>query len=297
VQVGHDPINRADILTLFGPGFMRQAFRSARVSSIPQNGSPWSPGNGWEWVSDRVPLGYTADNPVVSLTYPHGKGEFEKHTDSLDRINGEILNRLTISAMQAFRQRGIKGNLPQFYPDDHPRAGERINYEEIFKGGPAALWVLGDAEIWESQSIDITPILTAVKDDTKQLAAVTNTPMYVLAPDTAQGSAEGASLAREAFSFKVEDRNERAAASFALVQSLAFQAQGDAVRADALGVETIFAAVDRESITARTASAAQAKQGGMSQRMIDEKIFQLTPAEISQERQNRTDEAFAAAVV
>ncbi len=37
---------------------------------------------------------------------------------------------------------------------------------------------------------------------------------------------------------------------------------------------------------------AQAKAGGMPQRMIDEKVFQFTPAEIAQARQDRSDEAF-----
>ncbi|MBK0297272.1 ADP-ribosylglycohydrolase family protein, partial [Bacillus sp. S34] len=56
-----------------------------------------------------------------------------------------------------------------------------------------------------------------------------------LNPDATNGSAEGAALAREAFSFKVKDRNNRAGASFGLEQSLAFQ--GLAI-GDALGMPT-----------------------------------------------------------
>jgi hypothetical protein len=42
----------------------------------------------------------------------------------------------------------------------------------------------------------------------------------------------------------------------------------------------------------RTAATAS-KSGGLPQRMIDEKIFGLSPAEIAQAEQDRSDEAFA----
>ncbi len=293
VMVGYDPLNSVDVLTLFRPGYMRQAMRRARISAIPTNGSAWLPGRGWEWVSDAIPLGYTQGNPVTQLSLQDGKGVFEAHTDSLDRINNTILERSTLIAMQAFRQMAIEGKLPERYPEWHERAGEKINYEEMFKAGPAALWMLPEgAKVWESGVTDITPVLSATKDDVRHFAAVTSTPLYILQPDAANGSAEGASLAREGLVFAVEEMNDRADGALALALSMGFEALGDTERAAIEEIETIWAPADRSSITERASASAQAKSGGLSQRMINEKIFQLTPAEMAREEQYKQDEAF-----
>lgn len=296
LKVGWDPINQVDILTLFRGGYMRQAMREGRKSSVPSNGRKWTPGRGWDWVSDPVPLGYTTEVPVFRLTGPGGMGMFEKHLDSLDRITDGIRQRLTITAMQAFKQRAVKGDLPDVYPADHPQAGQRIDYDSIFKAGPAALWRLPlGADIWESTVTDITPILSGSKDDIKNLAAASSTALYMLSPDAAGGSAEGASLARESLTFSVEEWIDRAEIPITLALGTGFLAQADMVRAAVGDIEIIWAPVDRSSIIERAAASAQAKTGGLSQRMINEKIFQLTPSEIAQEEQNRNDELFAQA--
>lgn len=298
LQVGYDEINNVDLLTLFRPGYMRMAMRPAEKSSIPANGKRWSPGRGWMWVGDRVPLGYTAEVPVFKMSGPDGMGMFEKHLDTLDRITIGIRDRLTISAMQAFIQRGIEsGDLPDVYPDDHPQAGHRIDYNEVFKAGPAALWLLpAGAKMFEGKVTDITPLLMAARDDIKTLAGVSSTPLFILSPENA--SAEGAKSGSEAFATSVEEWIDRADMPLALAQSAAFQAQGDAVRSVVGEIETIWALVDRSSLQEKSAAAASAKAGGMPQRMIDEKIWGLSPAEIAQARQDRSDEQFelAAAV-
>lgn len=296
LQVGWDPIHQVDILTLFRGGYMRQAIRAGKKSSIPSNGRKWTPGRGWDWVSDAIALGYTTEVPVFRLSGPGGKGMFEKHLDSLDRITDGIRQRLTIAAMQAFKQRAIDGDLPSVYPEDHPKAGQTIDYDELFKAGPAALWRLpAGAKIWESTTTDITPILSASKDDIKNLAGATSTALYMLSPDTAGGSAEGASLARESLTFSVEEWTDRADIPIVLALGTGFSAQADTVRAAVGDIEIIWAPADRSSIMERSAASAQAKAGGLSQRMINEKVFQLTPGEIAQEEQNKNDELFAQA--
>src|SRR5690606_39861328 len=114
------------------PGYMRVAVKEAKQTTIPNDGTPWSPGLEWDWAGTST-YGFTDRLPVVPFTNPDNVGEFERHLDSLDRITEDILQRLTITAMQAFRQRametGEKG-LPEYYPDDHPQfPGERINYD------------------------------------------------------------------------------------------------------------------------------------------------------------------------
>ncbi|WP_382307298.1 hypothetical protein [Herbiconiux sp. UC225_62] len=295
LQVGFDPINQVEILTLFRPGYMRQAFREAKRSSVPDRGRKWSPGRGWAWVTDPIPLGYTDQVPVFKMSGPGGKGMFEKHLDSLDRVTQTIRDRLTITAMQAFIQRGIVGDLPEYYPDGHELAGQKVDYDDIFKAGPAAFWRIPKGmEVWESKVADITPILGAVKDDQKTVAAVTSTPIYILSPDAANSSAEGAKAGGEAFQDSVEEWIDRADMPITLSQSFAFAAMGDTVRAALGEIEIDWGAVDRSSVTDKASASAQAKAGGLSQRYINRKIMGLTPGEAAQERQYKSDEAFEA---
>jgi hypothetical protein len=298
IEVGYDATLGVDRIILYRPGYMRVAERLVKKTTIPNDGSEWRPGTDWTWTSGPVNLGYTAEVPVVQYSTLTGLGFYEAHLDTIDRINDTIKQRATIIAMQAFRQRAIKGDLPQEYPEGHERAGEAINYDELFKAGPAALWLLPfETDIWESTPTDITPILSASKDDMKHLAAVTATPLYVLSPDAASGSAEGAALARETLTFSVEELNDIASDTLAQAQSLAFQAARDVLRADVTQIETIFASIDRASITDRASAAQAAKNGGATQRFIDENIFGMTPAEREQAEQDRADAAFLNPVV
>lgn len=297
LTVGWDAINQVDILTLFRDGYMRQAMREGKKSSIPSNGRKWSPGRGWSWVSDPVRLGFTDEVPVFRLSGPSGLGMFEKHLDSLDRITNGIRDRLTINAMQAFKQRALKGDLPETYPEGHPQAGQKVDYDSILRAGPAALWKLPPGiDIWESAVTDTQSLLSGNKDDIRNLAAASSTALYMLSPDAAGGSAEGASLARESLTFSVEDWIDRAEMPIVLALGAGFQAKADTVRAQTGDIEIIWAPVDRSSILERASAAASAKSGGLSQKMINEKIFQLTPSELSQEEQNKNDELFAQTV-
>ena len=296
ITIGYDPVLVADTITLYRPGYIRTAFKPSDKPSIPNNGDLWTPGSEWTWAAGPVALGYSEDVAIVKLEAPDGFGFYEKHLDTIDRINDVIKQRSTIIRMQAFRQRAVQGNFPTVYPPEHPRAGEVIDYDELFKAGPAALWFIPEgAEIWESVVTDVTPVLNANDKDIKHLAAVTSTPLYVLSPDAAAGSAAGAELSERMLLFTILELNDLADVAFALALGLCFQAQRDTVRADPAMIETIWASVSMNTMAVKAAAAPQAKAGGMPQRMIDEKIFELTPAEIKQARQDREDEAFDAA--
>lgn len=292
LTVGYDPTVGAEVLTLFRPGYMRQAFRQVRSSSIPKNGSPWIPGRGWGWASDPILLGYTQDVPVFTGAGRGSKGMFERHLDTLNRISQRIRDQLTITAMQAFRQRAIDGDLPEFYPAGHPLEGQRVNYDEIFKAGPAAMWRLPTgAKMWESAVTDITPIGTAIKDDVRHLAGVSRTALYILSPDAAQGSAEGASLAREALVFSTEDWMGRMDVAMHQALATAFLAQGDVVRGQASQIQTIWESPERASAQER-ANAYSQVGAKLSTQMAQEKILQLSPDEIARDREYRDREAF-----
>lgn len=209
----------------------------------------------WSWDERRSVVLDHARIPVVGFFNKDGLGEYEAHIDLIDRINHQILDRMVIASMQAFRQRAVRG-LPLV-----DEQGKPIDYRKVFVMDPAALWQLPEnASMWESAVVDLTPILSAVKNDVEHLAAVTRTPMHMLSPSGVNQSAEGASLVREGLVFKVEDRMDRCTSPYAQVASLMLLQSGDARRADLAQLEPIWAPAERLSLAERADAASKAGQ-------------------------------------
>lgn len=256
----------------------------------------------WEWDPDAGGVDGLAWNalspdfiPVQRFRDQEGVGEFERHTDLLDRINHMILQRMVIATMQAFRQRAIKGSFPRTYPEGHPRAGQEIDYNGMFEADPAALWLLPEtAEIWESGQVDLQGILSAVSDDVKNLAAVTRRPLPVLAPTSENQSAEGAALSREGLVFATEDRLERIGTNLAAVVAKVFDLLGDEQRADVSRIRVSWMPVDRYSLPAKAQAAQLAAASGMSMRWILENCWQASPDEVEAELQAQSEDMFRA---
>lgn len=297
-----DPFNQQDVLTLLRPGYMRVAVKPGKQSTIPRDGTEWEPGLSWDWTSGPIQLGFTNRVPVVKWANPGSLGEYENHIDSIDRITEDILQRLTITAMQAFRQRAVtpgeKSPLPSHYPDDHPDSpGEPIDYDEIYKGGPAALWFLPEgASIWESAPTDISGLINAEDKDIEHLAAVTGTPLFSVSPAENQ-SAEGAKLSRETIRTKVRDRNRRDGRTACEFMSLLFEANKDQQRADRTEIVAMWGPMEYISKAEVADQARAARQGGMSLRGINEHIYQMTPEEMQQEELSKRDEQFQDSLV
>lgn len=269
LKVLHDDANNQDRAYLFLPGEIHVAVRKANRTDLPgveRLGDPHRQAmrlafdyRNWEWDPDRSGTLPHDRIPVVRFENKYGMGEYESHTDLLDRINHQVLQTMVIATMQAFRQRAIKG-APMVYPDEHPMAGQPIDYNGIFTADPAALWLLpATAEMWESGQIDLSPILNTIKDDLEKLASVTRTPMHMLSPAGVNQSAEGASLAREGLIFKVDDRIARTTPLWEQVMSLVLMHAGQSPRADLAGLETMWAPSSRLSLTERAQAAAQLK--------------------------------------
>lgn len=276
LKVLYDDAEQEDRAYLFLPGEVHVAVRRAHTAELQRAVAP-PPANlphhpkgrlgaltsfdpkSWEWSPERSGELPHSRIPVVRFENKYGLGEFETHTDLLDRINHQILQRMVIATMQAFRQRAVKG-LPMVYPEDHPLAGQEIDYNTIFAADPAALWLLPEtADIWESQTNDLRPILDAVEDDLQHLAAVTRTPMFMLSPGGENQSAEGASLAREGLVFKVSDRITRTSHPWAQVMSLTLLHAGQSERADLAKLQTIWAPPNRLSLSERADAASKLK--------------------------------------
>lgn len=228
------------------------------------SGIGYSTGGGWEWdqsLSRDYPPGFADLVPVVHLQNTDGRGEFEPHLSVLDRINSEIFRRVTVAMWQAHRQRGIKG-LPKTDDDQPPNetGSNVVDYSDAFVADPMSIWLLpADADIWESGTVDITGIRASVKDDATALCAVTGTPLYSLVPDAANGSAEGAALQRESNGFRVKGLQQRFGPRISLAMSMGFRYLGEADRADILSIRTLWAPIERYSITEKAAASQQLK--------------------------------------
>jgi hypothetical protein len=242
--------------------------------------TPFVSMDGLEWIDEHPILNVDGDPltriPVVGFHNRLGArswGEFEPHLPLLDRINYGVLSRLEIATIQAFRQRAAKGG------PDLDEDGNEIDYSDIFAGEPGAIWKLpAGMDLWESGQVDLTPVRNAIKDDVQDLAAVTRTPLFYLTPDAANGSAEGASLAREGLVYKTEDRQVEFGESHEQAESIAFEYEGDAVRASRVDMEVVWAPAERFSLAERYDAASKAG-GVLPLRTIREDVLQFSPQE------------------
>lgn len=214
----------------------------------------------WTQVDGSEP--YTGVLPVFVFENHDSTGEFETHLDLINRINSDILQRLVTVSMQAFKQRALIGGLPQNDDDD-------TDWSKVFEPAPGALWDVPEqiTTIWESQDAaqGIMAMLTAEKDDIRDLAAVTRTPVATLLPDAANQSAEGAAFAREGLVFKAKDRIQRLTVGLNEVILAALRVE-DASFDDA--VEVSFAPPEHVSLTEKSAAAVQARAAGVPWRTV-----------------------------
>ena len=219
-----------------------------------------------------------------------GVGEFERHLDAIDRINDGLFSRITIAKHQAYRQRAIKG-LPDTEVDPATNAVREIDYSDMFRADPGALWRLPDgAEIWESQQVDLGPLRMSMIDDVKHFCALTHSPIYYLFPDEQQ-SAAGAVNQSQSHEKRVEDRRRRIEGlQFALLAH-AFEAMGEKGRADVGRMRVEWAPVRRYSLQEQAAALPAFKAGGVpwAERMI--KVMQVRPSELGRLRAMRDEDA------
>lgn len=237
---------------------------------------------------------YDGAPPVVVLENKDRTGEFEAHTGLIDRINTGILYRLVTMAMQTYRQRAIRtpAEGPGLPATDEQ--GDAVDYQEIFEPGPGALWELPPGvEIWESQTVDLTPMLTAVKDDWRELAGETHTPLSAMLPDAANQSASGAEQPTRQLVFKAEDRILRFKPALAVMLVRALQVEGADLAGATVTVEVKFAPPATVSMTERYAAAAQARAAGEALETIQENILGYSPEQIAQDKQRRAEEQLA----
>lgn len=294
LKIKYDPADNVDraFLYLAGKVFARGANAQIWVAERTAMGR-LGPMMGfdpreWAWMPARSGALRHDRLPVIRFDNADGMGEFEAHVDLLDRINHQILQRMTIAVMQAFRQRAVRG-LPSVYPKGHPQEGKVIDYGDVFVADPAAVWHLPPgAEMWESAAIDLMPLLAAVKDDVQHLCVVTKTPLYYMLPAGENQSAEGAVSQREALVFKAKDRIERFTPKWCDVVALMLLQAGATDRKALARLGPIFAPPEMLSLSERADAASKAQDIPWRSRM--QLIWGFDPATVDRMQTERMDE-------
>lgn len=299
VITAHDPMTGSCVAGLklfrdewdaadFGYFALRLNDGSVMVQKLKRAGSSSSIHNG-PFRFDAA--GWDVDGPAVESPFNlmpfdrfrnrFGAGEFERHMDSLDRINDKVFNEWWISKIQAFRQRAVK-NLPDTETTivDGKKVEEEIDYTDMFTASPDEMWqVPGDVEFWESAPVDLTPITSSVQKDLERYAAAVSQPLHTITPDAASGSAEGATLMREEHTYKIEDRIGRVDRRWCSVAAKAFAFMGDDQRSDVTQIEAIWGPVERFSL-AQKSDAASKLAGIMPTEAIWTDVMQYRPADV-----------------
>jgi len=244
---------------------------------------------GWKPVG--APELYAGDPPVVILERHAGLGLFEPHIPVIDRINLGKLQRLVITAMQAYRQRALK-KLPGVGDISKDDEDNDIDLAKVFEPAPGALWDMPEGvDVWESQQTDIRPLLEGEKTDARDFAAVTRTPISVFIPEGANQSAEGAAAAKEGQVFQANDEISRITPGIAVVLVYALRAEGVDLGGDT--VEVLWMPPHLASQTEKF-DAAQKATGIVSRKTIQRDILGMSPDQIAQDESDLASEQLQA---
>lgn len=244
---------------------------------------------GWESDGEAVPT--SGPPPVVVYRNPDGLGEFEPHIDVIDRINGGILRRLSIESMLAFKTRALTSKDGKAGLPSKDQNGNDIDWSQVLPFAPGALWDLPPGiDVWESGTTDITPLLSASKDDIRQLSADTRTPLPMLMPDNANQTAKGATATESGYLSKCGDRKDEAQVGGIAILVEALKTDGVSLE-DGATVELSFEPVEMVSLQEKMAAAAQAKAAGVPQKTIWRNVLGWSPEQIAQADRDLADEA------
>ena len=256
------PDRKHKVMLFARPGYYRIA--KAELFLPLQNTGEWlcpdmsefSPHLGkWEWEEPVHVKGET----VTIYELSDQKGIIARHMPTLKRINHTILQLGVLVATQAYRKT-ILSNLPKYDED-----GNEIAYDPgMFETAPDALLLLPDGvNIWESSQTDLNPVRNLVLDNLKILAAESKTPLYILSPDSATASAEGASMQNEPLIFDIESLEMRITSTLRRLFADAMAARGDSERADATKINIDWVNPKRPSDVERMSAVQLATSAGV----------------------------------
>lgn len=294
IKVWRDDIAGRDFAWVWVNGSRQKFVRESKVNGVLYGrafSADWQPSADLD--GKPIVEEYDGDPSVIVLERPSHQALIEPHLDLIDSINLGKLQRLVITAMQAFKQRALKKSGDGEGLSDKDDDENDVDYQKIFEPAPGALWDLPEGiDIWESESVDIRPLLEGEKADARTFAAVTTTPVSVFLPDGANQSAEGAANAKEGHISLAEDEIDDVSPGLALAIVYALQFEG--VDLGDATVEIDLAPPALVSLSEKYAAAAQAKGAGLARKTILRTVLGMTPDEIKQDELDLADEQLAA---
>lgn len=231
------------------------------------------------------PLGEVPVTPFINRPDMAGEGlgEFEDVTDILDRINTLILDRLVISAMQAYRQRWAKGVR---------LTDEDGNDLSAFDPGADLLWAVEDdtAAFGEFSATDLTPIVKAIESDVQYLSAITRTPPHYVLAGIVNASGDALSVAETGLVSKLIEREQEFGESWERVYRQASKLTGRTIDH---GAEVLWRDPQFRSLTEMASASIQLKSADVPWR-TRMRMLDMTPAQINQMEQERMQDAMTA---
>jgi hypothetical protein len=287
----YDDVEGADLAVLYLPDALYY-YRSTRP--VAKMANPWQP-DCWEvdttkdWAPDGTARNVLGEVPVVPfINRPdlsgNCLGEFEDNTDIQDRINVTMLDRMVISAMQAYRQRYATGI------DLEDADG---NAQSEFDPGADLLWVVPDdkAKFGEFSPADLQPLIGAIESDIQHLAAITRTPPHYLIGAVVNVSGDALAAAETGLVSKVIERQVEYGEAWEAVYRLAGKVQGQQVPPDC---EVIWRDPEFRTLTELASASVQLMSAGVPWRtrmaMLDK-----SPQEIDRMEVERAHDAMLAA--
>lgn len=207
------------------------------VQRIKQNvaiSTLWIAGS-WQIDTDEYPTGQAPNElgepPYVAFTNRpdlagNGLGEFEDVLDVLGRIDVSVLDRMVVSAMQAYRQRWATG------VDTRDENGAPT---DTYEPGADLLWEVPgkEAKFGDFQQADLTQMIKAIESDVQYLAAVTRTPPHYLLAGITNVSGDALGAAETGLVCKVGERQIEYGESWEEVNRLVGKLMGNPVAPDA----------------------------------------------------------------
>lgn len=286
LKVWFDDVAQAVFAVVYLPTAVHYYRSVQKVSDASKLGQEkWSAG-WWRLDPDRPaaknPLGEVPVVPFVNRPDMKGRGsgEFEGVVDIQDRINHEVLDRMVISKMQAYRQRWAKGVSLE---------DEEGNPTQPFVPGADLLWAVEDdkAEFGDFAAADLSQLLAATRDDVQDMASISKTPPHYLLSGIVNASGDALAAAEIGLVSKVLDAQVELGESWEHVNRLAGLYTGRTVPVDA---EVIWRDAQYRTVAELASAAVQYQAAGVPwrQRM---RLLGYSPPEIDRMEADRAADA------
>jgi len=210
----------------------------------------------------------------------NGLGEFEDVCDIQDRINTITLDLSVVSAMQAYRQRWVKGVDPE---------DQQGNPQTLFDPGADLIWITPEdnAQFGEFGQTDLGSLIKNLDSAVQSLCAITRCPPHYLLGQIVNASGDALAAAETGLVSKTIEREQEFGESWEAVYRLAGKVMGTDVPVDA---EVIWRDPQFRTLTEMAAANVQLEAAGVPWRtrmaMLDK-----TPQEIERMATERQEDA------